>query len=653
MKPGEKEMNTLLRNEASSLFFFKAPIRSRSPLLTGSRLISLPLATQMFQFAKFEKSKERRLATELGYGFPIGDPWITDGISPWPFASESVLPSQCPGIHPMHSFRSYLIEDIALERDTKSLPKIEREAIPVRYWSCGFFLLVDFFLRDTLVRAVNPLRQEMRASQSLELPDANNSLEGEFHRYGIRTARRSSILKPSFLLACEKAFLRSCLAYFKEEALACCLLREPSLPRSGTSEASLLGVGNPLPSIPLHSIVSYCTVPYQTLYFCHQSDFPVKKISPPKDAETPVESPIQISPSSSVGSSSPFRSTTPPPDYPFDKSILDNSLWIIPQLLGSEPIPEKPNESDACSSMPPKRTSTSATPSMTQAAIRKLVTDSIVTALEAQAATMASIDNPNRNTRPRETPVARKCSYKKFMSCQPFYFNVKFATGTLTEDALSWWNCYIKPIGIEPADKIAWTELKRLLTNKYFPRTEVKKMEDEFYNLVVKRNDLKTYARRFQELAVLCPNMVPNTEKLMEAFIRGLPRSIKGNVTALKPQTLEEAITITLRLMDQVTKHDAEQGTIDHKRKYVDRRNNNNTNYPNNYDNNNYLNDRNNNNYQNNHNNNNNNCNNDYHQQQNGRQETFRTYGNRGYNGPHPMYRKCTLHHIGPCTVRC
>ena len=103
MKPGEKERS---EHEASCLFFFKAPIRSRSPLLTGSRLISLPLATQMFQFAKFEKSKKRRLATELGYGFPIGDPWITDGISPWPFASESVLPSQCPGIHPMHDFRS-------------------------------------------------------------------------------------------------------------------------------------------------------------------------------------------------------------------------------------------------------------------------------------------------------------------------------------------------------------------------------------------------------------------------------------------------------------------------------------------------------------------------------------------------------------------
>ncbi|GJR14512.1 hypothetical protein Tco_0797164 [Tanacetum coccineum] len=71
-----------------------------------------------------------------------------------------------------------------------------------------------------------------------------------------------------------------------------------------------------------------------------------KKISSPKDTETPFESPIPISPSSSVGSSSSVRSTTPPPDYPFDESIfadLDNSLWIIPQPLGSEPVPEESN----------------------------------------------------------------------------------------------------------------------------------------------------------------------------------------------------------------------------------------------------------------------------------------------------------------------
>nr|GEY02452.1 reverse transcriptase domain-containing protein [Tanacetum cinerariifolium] len=64
-------------------------------------------------------------------------------------------------------------------------------------------------------------------------------------------------------------------------------------------------------------------------------------------------------------------------------------------------------------------------------------------------------------------------------------------------------------------------------------------------------NDLKTYVRRFKELATLCPTMVSDSEKMMEAFIGGLPRSIEGNVTASKPQTLDEAINIAQRLMDQ------------------------------------------------------------------------------------------------------
>ncbi|GKE68475.1 putative reverse transcriptase domain-containing protein, partial [Tanacetum coccineum] len=73
-------------------------------------------------------------------------------------------------------------------------------------------------------------------------------------------------------------------------------------------------------------------------------------------------------------------------------------------------------------------------------------------------------------------------------------------------------------------------------------------MEDEFYHLTVKGNDLKTCVRRFQELATLCPTMVPNIKKYMEAFIERLPRSIEGNVTASKPQTLKEAINITHRI---------------------------------------------------------------------------------------------------------
>ncbi|GJZ94245.1 reverse transcriptase domain-containing protein [Tanacetum coccineum] len=173
-------------------------------------------------------------------------------------------------------------------------------------------------------------------------------------------------------------------------------------------------------------------------------------------------------------------------------------------------------------------------------------------------------------------------------------------------------------------------------------------MEEELYNLSVKGNDLKPYVRRFQELTTLCPNMVPNNEKLLEAFIGGLPRSIEGNVTASKPQTLEEAINISQRLMDQIIKRDSVQETNDHKRKLEDKRNtiNNNNNYPK-YHNNNRKND----NYQNNH--NNHNRNDDYHHQQNRRQEPVRTYPPKRYHGNLPLYTKCTLHHIGDCTVKC
>ncbi|GJS56465.1 hypothetical protein Tco_0629827 [Tanacetum coccineum] len=162
---------------------------------------------------------------------------------------------------------------------------------------------------------------------------------------------------------------------------------------------------------------------------------------------------------------------------------------------------------DKIAFMPPKRTSTSEASAMTHAAIRKLVADSVATALEAQTATMTIINNPNKNSGPRKTPVARKCTYENFMSCQPFYFNgtegavglihwfkrtesifsrsncakknkVKFAINTLTEEALFWWNSIAQPIGVEEAYKITWSEFKRLLIKKYCPQTEIEKMEE-------------------------------------------------------------------------------------------------------------------------------------------------------------------------------
>ncbi|GJR86034.1 putative reverse transcriptase domain-containing protein [Tanacetum coccineum] len=120
---------------------------------------------------------------------------------------------------------------------------------------------------------------------------------------------------------------------------------------------------------------------------------------------------------------------------------------------------------------------------MTQAAIRKLVADSVATALEAQDATMANTDNTTRNTRQRETPIARKCSYKEFMGCQPSYF---------------------------------------------------------------KGNDLKNYFRIFQELAALCPTMVPNSEKHMEVFIGGLPRRADKSFVSISLASMLNILPITL-----------------------------------------------------------------------------------------------------------
>nr|GEY70310.1 putative reverse transcriptase domain-containing protein [Tanacetum cinerariifolium] len=68
--------------------------------------------------------------------------------------------------------------------------------------------------------------------------------------------------------------------------------------------------------------------------------------------------------------------------------------------------------------MPPKRSSTSEASTMSQATIRKLVTDSVAAALETQTTTMVEADNSIR-----EILIAKRGNYKEFISCQPFYFN--------------------------------------------------------------------------------------------------------------------------------------------------------------------------------------------------------------------------------------
>ncbi|GKD27545.1 hypothetical protein Tco_1233759 [Tanacetum coccineum] len=139
--------------------------------------------------------------------------------------------------------------------------------------------------------------------------------------------------------------------------------------------------------------------------------------------------------------------------------------------------------------------------------------------------------------------VARECTYQDFLKCQPlslngtegvvgltrwfekmetvFYisncpekYQVKYATCTLLNSALTWWNSHKRTIGIESAYAMSWTKLMKLMT-------EV---------------------------------MVPNKEDKVKRFVGGLLDNIQGNVIAAEPTKLQDAIRIANNLMDQKMK---------------------------------------------------------------------------------------------------
>nr|GEY64917.1 reverse transcriptase domain-containing protein [Tanacetum cinerariifolium] len=56
---------------------------------------------------------------------------------------------------------------------------------------------------------------------------------------------------------------------------------------------------------------------------------------------------------------------------------------------------------------------------------------------------------------------------------------IKFATCTLLESALTWWNSHVKTVGLNFAYPMTWTYLKKRMTEKYCPMREIKKLEVE------------------------------------------------------------------------------------------------------------------------------------------------------------------------------
>nr|GFD23895.1 reverse transcriptase domain-containing protein [Tanacetum cinerariifolium] len=59
------------------------------------------------------------------------------------------------------------------------------------------------------------------------------------------------------------------------------------------------------------------------------------------------------------------------------------------------------------------------------------------------------------------------------------------------------------------------------------------------------------YTERFNELALLCLDVIPNKKKKVELYIKWLPEIIKGETTSSRPVTLNEAVRMAHALMEQ------------------------------------------------------------------------------------------------------
>ncbi|GJS29799.1 reverse transcriptase domain-containing protein [Tanacetum coccineum] len=128
------------------------------------------------------------------------------------------------------------------------------------------------------------------------------------------------------------------------------------------------------------------------------------------------------------------------------------------------------------------------------------------------------------------------CTYKEFLACKPRGFDgksgamvptrwienmesvmdisscinnqkVRYASSSLINKALTWWNTQIQERGHEAAMGMTWEELRALLVEEFCPTNEMEKLETEFWNHAMVGANHAAYTDRFHELAKLVPHL--------------------------------------------------------------------------------------------------------------------------------------------------
>ncbi|GJS32854.1 putative reverse transcriptase domain-containing protein [Tanacetum coccineum] len=256
--------------------------------------------------------------------------------------------------------------------------------------------------------------------------------------------------------------------------------------------------------------------------------------------------------------------------------------------------------------MPPKSAP------LTQAAVRRMIKESVDTAITAKRARHANTGNNARGSGPVRgqdvAPAVHECTFSGFMKCNPTVFyegkKVKFAAATLQGPALTWWNSKVKTMGLETVNQMPWTEMKQLMTAE------------------------------FNELALMCPRMVEPESVKVDAYIRGLPENIKGEVTFSRPTNLNKAVRMAHKLMEQKSQARDERILEGKKRKYENFQSGNNSGKRNHKDNSRQS-------LQNNQ------------KQGNARAMTTAPTEGKVSSGSLPVSERCFTRHVGPCTIKC
>ncbi|GJY41902.1 putative reverse transcriptase domain-containing protein [Tanacetum coccineum] len=189
-----------------------------------------------------------------------------------------------------------------------------------------------------------------------------------------------------------------------------------------------------------------------------------------------------------------------------------------------------------------------------------MIDQGITAVLVARDANTNGVGSNNSGTGARRNERAtRECTYPDFMKCQPLNFKgtegvveltqwiekmetvfcisncsvenqIKFFTCTLLGNTLTCWNSHVRTVSDDIAYAMTWTELKKKITDKCYPRTEIKKLE---------------------ELALLYGRMFPEESDKIKKYVDSLPDMIYESVVTSKPKTMQEATEMAIEVMDK------------------------------------------------------------------------------------------------------